>query len=286
MYVTSEELTKIFEDTEEWYQNDETLKEAVAESIKKTELYMENEAPALPEVKPHEKTVVSVSKYRTFESAQFYKRKNPELSVAVLNFASATNPGGGVTIGSHAQEECLCRCSTLYPTLDTDDLLKKYYDFHYNRHNALYTDACIYTPDILVIKSDTDKPQRLPKDKWIKVDVLTCAAPNLHHRPSNKYNPRAGKHIAVSDDELYDIHISRAKQILTVAAHHGVDVLILGAFGCGAFRNDPNIVAKAYAEVVKQFNGYFKEIHFAVYCPPHKGEDNYIAFAKVFNDKK
>ena len=275
-------MTKIFEDTEEWYQTDETLKEAIAQSIKGTKLYMEGELPEITQEKSTDESIVSVGKYRTFETAQFYKRKNPELRVAVLNFASATNPGGGVTIGSHAQEECLCRCSTLYPTLDTDDLLKNYYDFHYKRHNALYTDACIYTPNILVIKSDTDKPQRLPKDKWISVDVLTCAAPNLRPRPSNKYNPGAGKHIAVSDDELYDLHISRAKQILTVAAHHGVEVLILGAFGCGAFQNDPNIVAKAYADVVKQFNGYFKEIHFAVYCPPNRSNENYIAFAKIF----
>ena len=282
MYVTSDELIKVFEDTEEWYQNDETLKKSIEEAITGTKVYMEGEAPTLSESKPHENTVVSVSKYRTFESAQFYKRKNPDLKVAVLNFASATNPGGGVKMGSHAQEEALCRCSTLYPTLATNDLKKKYYEFHSNRNNALYTDACIYTPNILVIKSDTDKPQRLAQDKWITVDVLTCAAPNLRLHPENKYTPRAGKHIAVTNDELYDLHVSRAKQILTVAAHHGVDMLILGAFGCGAFKNDPNIVAKAYAEVVKHFNGYFKEIHFAVYCPPHKSNENYTAFAKVF----
>ena len=282
MFVTSVDLIDVFEDTEKWYQTDETLKEAVKKSIDNTKLYMEGDLPNIAKKKSLEETIVTVSKYRTFESAQFYKRKNSELNVAVLNFASATNPGGGVAHGSRAQEEALCRCSTLYPTLATETLWKKYYEFHRERNDTRYTDACIYTPDILVIKSDISIPQRLPKDEWIKVDVLTCAAPNLRLRPNNKYNPGAGKHIAVSNDELYDIHTSRAKQILTVAAHHGVDVLILGAFGCGAFQNDPNIVAKAYADVIPQFNGYFKEIHFAVYCPPNRGNENYTAFAKVF----
>ena len=282
MFVTHDDLIAVFEDTEEWYQNDETLKEAITQSIKGTELYMEGELPEIEAGKSTEKTVITVGKHRTFETAQYYKRKNPELKVGVLNFASATNPGGGVTSGSRAQEEALCRCSTLYPTLATDDLWKKYYKFHRDRHNALYTDACIYTPDVLVIKSDTDKPQRLPKDKWIKVDVLTCAAPNLRPRPNNKYNPEAGKHIDVSDEELFTLHVNRAKQILTVAVLNGIDVLILGAFGCGAFQNDPNVVAKAYAEVIPQFNGYFKEITFAIYCSPKKGNDNYIAFARVF----
>ena len=284
MFVTSYDLIDVFEDTEKWYQTDEVLKEAVTQSIKGTKLYMEGELPEIKSEKSAENTAVTVGKYRTFETAQYYKRKYPDLKVGVLNFASATNPGGGVTKGSRAQEEALCRCSTLYPTLTIDTLWKNYYKFHRDRNDTRYTDACIYTPDVMVIKSDTDEPQRLPQDKWIKVDVLTCAAPNLRLRPNNKYNPNAGKHIAVSNDELYDIHISRAKQILTVAAYHEIDVLILGAFGCGAFQNDPNIVAKAYANVIPQFNGYFKEINFAVYCPPNKGSENYTAFARVFKN--
>ncbi len=281
MYVSRDDLIDVFEDTEKLYQTDETLRKSIADSIAGTKIYMEGEMPILPQKKFTDNTNVTVNKYRTFETAQFFKRKYPELKVAVLNFASATNPGGGVTHGSRAQEEALCRCSTLYPTLKTKTLWKKYYEFHRNRQDVLYTDACIYTPDILVIKSDESIPQRMPTDKWIKVDVLTCAAPNLREIP-NKMNPVSDKTVRVSDNELFEIHIQRAKQIISVAAHHDVDILILGAFGCGAFSNKPSVVANAYSEVIPRFNGYFKEICFAVYCPPKSGDENFKAFDKVF----
>ena len=281
MYVSSDELIEVFEDTEKFYESDETLKKSIEETISKTKVYMEGEEINLPDSKGVE-AVISVGKYRTFETAQYYHKKFSDQKIAVLNFASATNPGGGVKLGSHAQEESLCRCSTLYPSLANENLWKKYYEFHRQRHDIRYTDSCIYTPDILVIKSDTDNPQRLPQEKWIKVDVITCAAPNLRFNPNNKMNPGNDKYIYVSNDELFNLHVSRAKQILSVAAVNGVDILILGAFGCGAFQNDPSIVAKAYAEVIPQFKNYFNEIAFAIYCPPGRGNQNFTAFKKIF----
>ena len=90
----------------------------------------------------------------------------------------------------------------------------------------------------------------------------------------------------MSDDELFDIHVKRGEHILTIAAHHGIDILILGAFGCGAFRNNPSVVADAYKEVLSKFEGAFKEIVFAVYCPPNQSDDNYRAFNRMFGRKK
>ena len=136
------------------------------------------------------------------------------MKVAVHNFASATNPGGGVVWGSSAQEESLCRCSTLYPVLNQKSLLTNYYDFHRSRQNPLYTDRCIYTPSVKVIKSDTDYPERLDSNRFFDVDVITCAAPNLRHAEP------------VSDAELERLHLQRGRRILDVAVENKIDCFV------------------------------------------------------------
>ncbi len=95
----------------------------------------------------------------------------------ILNFASATNPGGGVTRGSSAQEECICRSSTLYPCLNTGALWNRFYGPHRKAGNPLYNDDCVYTPDVCVFREDTAIPELLQEEHWWNVNVLTCAAP-------------------------------------------------------------------------------------------------------------
>lgn len=115
----------------------------------------------------------------------------------------------------------------------------------------------------------------MPEDEWAKVDIITIAAPNLNvdmRFPGFK----------VSDEELFAIHVKRAVHMLSVAASKGVDILVLGAFGCGAFRNNPEIVSRAYKTALEQFEGAFEKIEFAIFCAEHETE-NYISFKKVFN---
>ncbi len=278
-----EKLIEVFDDTLKFSQDQETLKAAVQNSIKNSVIYEENNYPEIFS-KRFDTTTISVNKYRTFETAQYYAKKFPDKKILVLNFASATNVGGGVTKGSSAQEESLCRCSTLYPVLNTDNNLKNFYDYHRKRGDTKYTDRCIYTPDIFVFKSDTDFPKVLPEKNWIKVDVITCAAPNLRINPNNFMNPGNSKPLKISDDELYKIHVNRAEHILTVAAHHGADIFIGGAFGCGAFKNNPKVVAEAYKQTLKKFTEYFQEIVFAVYCSPKNGNENYTVFNKILKE--
>ena len=278
-----EKLIDVFEDTLKTLQNQETLKEAVQNSIKNSVIYEENNYPEIFS-KRFDVTTITVNKYRTFETAQYYAKKFPAKKISVLNFASATNVGGGVRKGSSAQEESLCRCSTLYPVLNTDNNLKNFYEYHRKRGDSKYTDRCIYTPDIFVFKSDTDFPAMLTENKWIKVDVITCAAPNLRINPNNAMNPGNAKPLKISDKELYKIHVKRAEHILTVAAHQQADILILGAFGCGAFKNNPKVVADAYKQALKKFIGYFQEVVFAVYCSPKNGNENYVAFSQILKE--
>lgn len=274
-------LVYVFEDTMKWIKENSELKSAVERSISKTKLYLEQDYPDVSQEENKFETTISVSREKTFEAARRLRKKYPDSQIAVHNFASATNPGGGVTRGYKAQEESLCRCSTLYPTLNTDYLWKNYYMFHRERHDALYTDACIFSPNILIIKDDSDDNNRLTSEEWCEVDVLTCAAPNLRSDPVNYMNPGTGSAVALTNDELLNLHKKRAEHILTIAAANSDEVLVLGAFGCGAFRNDPKIVAQAYKEVIEEFNGYFRHIEFAVYCREWE-KTNFDTFKMIF----
>jgi uncharacterized protein (TIGR02452 family) len=154
---------------------------------------------------------------------------------------------------------------------------------HRKAGNPLYNDDCIYTPGVTVCKSDISSPERLDKDDWYQVDVLTCAAPNLRRIPSNSMNPFAGDTVAdISEDGLLKLHIQRVERIFRVAAKNGAEVLILGAFGCGAFRNPPEIVAKAFKAVQEKYESYFEVIEYAVFCGRHETL-NYDTFVEIFD---
>lgn len=204
-----------------------------------------------------------------------------EKKVAVLNFASASNPGGGVVNGSSAQEECLCRCSTLYYNLTEDYMWKNFYLPHRHQGNPIHNDDLIYTPDVVIFKSDTVYPRFMPEARWKKVNVITCAAPNLRERPSNGFNSGDGNRaVKISDSELEKIHIKRGRKILEAAIANKNEVVILGAFGCGAFMNKPEVVANAYKQIIEEFKNAFETIEFAVYCSP-RDESNFRIFSDI-----
>ena len=271
-----ERLIRIFEDTEDYIRENSALSAFAQKSRAGTEFYP---ADLYPDRigKADKAGNVTVSKSKTFEAAMRIRASHPDWRIAVLNFASATNPGGGVKHGSSAQEESLCRCSTLYSALNSQNLWEAYYSPNRAAGNPLYTDALIYTPDAVICKTDTQFPQRMPEKDWVLVDILSCAAPNLRPVPGNRYNPDQADPVSVDDGELYRIHIKRARHILAVAASRGVDALVLGAFGCGAFRNNPDTVAKAYRDIIPEYRYCFSLVEFAVYCRPYETA-NYDAF--------
>ncbi|MCI7766908.1 MAG: TIGR02452 family protein [Oscillospiraceae bacterium] len=272
-----EKRVEIFNDTMALCKKISRLSESVSSSQKGTVFYASDDHPVFSNKNCDMK--ISVTPERTFEAAKRLSEKLPGKKLAVLNFASATNPGGGVTKGSSAQEEALCRTSTLYPCINTDKLFGMYYQPHRKKGDVRYSDACIYTPSVTVFKSDTAFPKLLPENEWFCTDVITCAAPNLREKPYNAMNPGSGAMIKLSASELLSLHISRGRHILEVAAANGADAVVLGAFGCGAFRNDPNVVAKAYSSLLDEFKGAFDEVVFAVYCSP-KDTKNFDIFKK------
>lgn len=279
-----ERRVKIFEDTMIQCRDNKRLAESIKNTLSGTKIYKPGFKVNRTDGDPMQCSV-TVTKERTFECADRLRREYSGSRVAVLNFASATNPGGGVKSGSGAQEECLCRCSTLFRCIDDNEFFGRFYGMHRNRRNLRYTDTCIYSPDITVFKSDTAFPAMKPESEWFQTDVITCAAPNLRKMPYNKMNPGSEKPISVSDEKLLAIHKQRGSQILSVAADNKADILVLGAFGCGAFQNNPRVVAQAYKEILPKFKKYFKAVCFAVFCPPGDSR-NYNAFEHMLCDRK
>ena len=197
-----------------------------------------------------------------------------------MNFANAFHPGGGVTKGSGAQEECLCRTSTLYPLIRRIYLRDTYYKHHHDLKTPKATDSLIYTEGVIICKTDEDLPKRVPKEDWVTVDVITIAAPDLR-TSSNMHAPLVGDGTYMNDAELFGYHVKRAIHMLTVAASKNADTLVLGAFGCGAFENNPEVVAKAYKTALEVFPNVFERITFAVYCSKYD-QKNYESFKKIF----
>jgi len=188
--------------------------------------------------------------------------------IGALNFASAKHPGGGFLGGAKAQEESLARSSGLYKSLLQ---CNAYYGFHRTQKTCLYSDRMIYSPACPVLR--TDRGDWL--DQPYLIDFITSPAPNagaiLRNEPGNSVHiPRVLK--------------ERSSKLLALAAYHGCDVLILGAWGCGAFRNDPEMVAPIFAEQLKPggpYWGRFRKVLFSVY-DTSATQNIYRAFAHQF----
>lgn len=278
---TAAERIKVFEDTMEWIKNDPALAASVTFAKKNTVVFYEDDYPGFDASKTKEE-LITVSGDRSFQAAMRLHGEYPNSKIAVMNFANAFHAGGGVTTGASAQEECLCRTSTLYPLLYRRTLRDTFYKHHYDRHTPKATDSLIYTEGVIICKTDEDLPKRMPETDWVTVDVITIAAPDLRDE-SNVHVPLVDGGTYMKNAELFGYHVKRAIHMLTCAAAKGADILVLGAFGCGAFQNDPEVVARAYKTALQEFPKVFRQIEFAVYCPPG-GSRNYDVFKKELGE--
>ncbi len=241
---------EVMTDTKQKYESVAELREAVRHSLRHQYMVAEDEQIDAPTVRKNHTQIVCSGK-RSFEAAKGYQGKK----VAVLNFAN-NHSVGGAPFSAGAQEESLCRCSTLFPCLQA--MWVPFYQKHihlYDAHkiNFMGNDDLIYTPDVVVFKTDerTDPiyPQMMERSEWYKVDVITCAAPEMND---------ARKWPA----DYEEVITRRIKKILDVAAKEKVEVLILGAWGCGAFKNDPAIVSKVFYSLLENYD--FEAVEFAL----------------------
>lgn len=191
---------------------------------------------------------------------------------AVLNFASYKHPGGAFLAGSTAQEESLCHASNLYQILSEQ---KDYYDWN-NKHKnrSLYLNRAIYTqnvrffhPNFMPVKEMSPAQLQACMDQSLLADVITCACPN-------KY--AAQKYCFVSDEENTRVLRERIRFVLDIAKAEQVDTLILGAYGCGVFGQNPAEVAQVFQEELQNYP--FGKVIFAI-----PGGENLHVFENVFS---
>ncbi|MFL5241607.1 MAG: TIGR02452 family protein [Gemmataceae bacterium] len=170
--------------------------------------------------------------------------------VAALNFASAKNPGGGFLNGSEAQEESLARSSGLYASLLR---AREFYDRHRGLPSLLYSDAMILSPDCPVIRDDDGSLLEEPH----LASFITSAAPNAGALENNQ-----PEKLSLVPEALRQ----RAEYVLALAASQGYKQLVLGAWGCGVFRNDPGVVAEAFLGHLQKgtWSGRFECVVFSV----------------------
>lgn len=177
--------------------------------------------------------------------------------IGVLNFASARNPGGGFISGAMAQEESLAASSILYRTLTAHE---EYYRKNRAQGSMMYTNHAIYSPDVVFFRDG----RFLLVEKPFKASVLTLPAVNM------------GQVLLKGEDSTEAEHVMRQRMKLALAifAKQGAKNLVLGAYGCGVFRNDPNLVAAWWKELLEGegMGQYFDLIFHAVFDRSKNGE--------------
>jgi len=200
------------------------------------------------EIKVDHTTVFEVHNETTLDAARRLVADG-EQNVLCLNFASAKNPGGGFLGGALAQEECIARATGLYPCLLEG---KEYYTYHRNLNTCLYSDYMIYSPQVPVLKDEDGNLL----DEPVPVSVVTSPAVNAgvvrRNEPENI-------------DRIEPVMKLRIEKLLALCRKHSHDVLVLGAWGCGVFQNEPAMIARLFHEALNgPFKNAFKRIVFAV----------------------
>jgi len=204
------------------------------------------------DLKRNEYGNVTVEPTDTVSSIIKYSSQGKTLA---LNMASSKRPGGGVANGSIAQEECLFRCSNLF------EISKEMY--------PLTTNEFIYSKDVTFIK-DKDYKTVFP----VYCDVITIAAVNLNTGHIDNPEP-------VNPLEYKNIMLRKMDIIFKVARENKIDNIILGAWGCGVFKNDPNMVAELFNLSLAPYRECFKNIVFAVINDKNSVANNY----EIFNNR-
>ena len=279
-YAQKEKNIKLFRETEEYFANDHELMESVHYSIEASKVYK----PRKPNHEGHCKLFngagVYVTSRTTIEEAIHIHKKFPEDKIMILNFASAKHPGGRVTQGSSAQEESICRCTTLYDVLNGSYTIQRNY-YEYNRNyselgSQMYSSRGVYTPSIMVFRDDSDPELPfLAKKNRFPVDVFSIPAPNLRTGfNSNAVQPKRSV--------LSEIYKERIALLLHVAEQKNINQLILGAWGCGVFRNDPMLVAEAFKKMIETYLVWVGTNRIIFAIPEDKDRGNHKAFERVF----
>ena len=196
----------------------------------------------------------------SFQAAMKYK------DVLVLNFANPFNPGGGFRLGGNAQEESLCRCSTLYASITSKKATEMYW-YNHTHPSRVESDYMLISPKVCVFRNEQNELLEKP----VVLSVVTSSAPN-----------KLGTAILASERMVRETMTRRMKIMFRAASQAGYKNLVLGAWGCGANGNKPQLVADYFKSVIidEGYGKLFDEICFAIL-----GKDdgkNITAFRECF----
>ena len=246
------------------------------EAARRTILYSE-------EIVPHHHDAIYDTEIKAVEEdcLKFARRLVTELNeeVCVLNMANRRTPGGGVINGAGAQEEYLFRCSTYYKSLFQFSELSYMYGLeHAEKQYPLDRNfGGVYSPDITVFRGPEEEGYPLLEEPW-KVNMIAVPAISRPRTVS------LGGELRIAPDLIEGVK-NKMRTILRIAYMNRQDTLVLGALGCGAFKNPPHHIAELFKEILDEdeFKGIFKHVFFAIKEDHNsKGEGNFKPFAKVF----
>ncbi|KAH0791484.1 TIGR02452 family protein [Histomonas meleagridis] len=239
------------------------IKDQVEYSIHNSILYEPDQISQLPQC-PNRAGVIQVTKESTFEACYRLIRKENRDNVTCLNFASGRKPGGGFLNGAQGQEEMLCRCSCLY---STQIIHQKMYQFNQANGSHLYSDYMIYSPNVVVFRKDNGEFL----DDPYQVSIITAPAPNNTGRNTQ--------------EEVNNTMLVRCRKIIHRAIENRCKVLVLGAFGCGVFRNSPTRVALIFRQLLVDecLGKYFDLIVHPIFTK-RDNDINYCGFEGVYKD--
>lgn len=225
------------------------IQDDVKQCIKNTVIYIDDNI-RIPENVENKRAKIEFTNETTIAAA--LRLKNEKGSACALNFASAKHPGGGFLKGSMAQEESIAYISSLYISLSKFD--NEFYKYHLNNLTPFYSDRIIYSKDVLVFK---DEKYNLLENPY-KINIITSPAVNagivMEKMPDKK-------------KEIYPAMEKRIRKIIQVAVANSDKNLVLGAFGCGVFKNDLSDVARIFKQILlkENYQKYFNTITFAIF---------------------
>lgn len=265
--IKAEETVKIFEDGFYYDKNNcrVELKTDIDNSVKNTVHYTSEDLDELNDNVVLDKNFDTIFEVTNEDSISAILRLSKNEEVMCLNFASAKNPGGGFLNGSLAQEESLALSSGLH---ESQMSVFEFYEMHRNMKSCLYTDHMIYSPNVPVFRDHTTELL----SEYQQCSFITSPAVNLGAVKRNEPN---------NVDSVQKVMSKRIEKLLSLSYAKKDDTLILGAWGCGVFQNDPNDIAKLFkSHFDNKFKNQFKRVVFAIYS---KNEKFIEAFQKEFD---
>jgi uncharacterized protein (TIGR02452 family) len=248
------------------------IKDKIEDAVLNTMLYRNDEFNAMMiEVDTRLKvlnydTLIKAENVTVLQAA--YELTKNKGRTGCLNFASAKNPGGGFLGGAMAQEESLALSSALYPTL-----MKHFEMYEYNRGKStyLYSDYMIYSPDVVVFRDDEGV---LISDPY-PLSFVTSPAVNIGAMKTNR-----PEEMLLAEETM----LRRMDKVLGLFVHHRIEHVLLGAWGCGVFQNNPEDIARYFAGFLLNGGKYsrsFKSVLFAVF-DRSRDQHNIKAFQEYF----